>query len=187
VAHLVPDAVLKPGYEGKPVLTERQEELRTHTIEDVGFALRLLAYNNTRYSVTSRILEEDYGIKVHPTTLRQWVTSHFTQKYVEIQHELEKNINEKLSAEIIDLAATATEAQAKALERGLDTINELKPGEVASAVKNYASTAGTNIEQANLLRDKPTTIVKHQTPDDAIKFLREKGLLVDSTAEEIED
>jgi hypothetical protein len=187
MAHQISPEVFNPGFESRPVTTETGTSVSDFTAEDVAFALHLLAYNNTRFDKTSTQLEKDYGLSIHSITLRRWVSSLFTQKYVEIQHQLEQQINDKLSAKVVDLAAKAAQAQDEALDMGLQSIGNLKPHEVSSAVKNYADAAQKNVQQAQLIQDKPTSIVKHQTVDDALKVLEELGLMTDAEVVEEEE
>ena len=128
------------------------------------------------------------GSRINLNTLRRWVSSQFTQKYVQIQHELGEQINRKLSAKTVDIAANAAEATDKAVERGLEEIDNLRPNELSAAAKNYADVMSKNIEKAQLLTDKPTAITKNANPDDALETLRKLGLLQDAEAvEELEE
>jgi hypothetical protein len=181
MAHLVTKEVLTPGFEGRPVKTEKGGELKGHTLEDVEFALRLLAYNNSRFSATSTQLEADYNIQIHSSTLKHWVSSLFTQRYVEIQHELSEQINKKLSAHSIELADKAAEAQELALEKAIEKIDGISADKLPAAVSAFAKAASENTELSQLLNDRPTQIIKHQSPDEAIKLLRELGLVPEET------
>lgn len=178
MAHLVSPEVFTPGFMSRSIVTEdTQRELKDFTAEDVHFILHLLAYNNSRVDTTCTQLERYYNLKIHPSTLRSWVSSAFTEKYVAIQHELSEAINKRLSANMVDIAAKAAEATDKALDHGLGEIGNLKPHEVAAAAKNYADTMSKTIEKSQLLQDRPTNITKHVNPDEALEVLRGLGLL----------
>ena len=178
MAHLISEDIFgNIGFENKPVVTEKLTEIYDFTREDVGFILHLLAYNNTRYEKTAAQLEADYGLKVHPNTLRNWVSSLFVQEYVKVQHELEQQLSDKLSAQTVDIAAKAIEATDKVLDQGIEKIGDLKPHEISAAAKNYADVAQKNVQVSQLMKDQPTSIIKHQTPDDALQVLKELGLL----------
>lgn len=192
MAHVIPKEALVPGFESRPVTDEKGHHLQNFTLEDVLFSLRLLAYNNSNANGTAAQLENDYNLKVHPITLRKWMRESFPQRYVQIQHQLANEINEKLAATTIDLAAKAGAAQELALDRTIDEIDNIDPKYLGGTVRNLAQAGSANIEKARLLREQPTEIVRNQTPDDAIKLLRELGLLkdsetVESSAREIEE
>lgn len=174
MAHLAPQDILEPGFEGRPVKTEEGATLKGYTLEDVEFILRLLAYNNTNYTRSSAILERDYGIKIHPTTLRKWVSSSYVQRYVQVQTELGNEINKKLATKTTDLAAKAVEAQDLALDRTINRISEISDDKLPSAVAALAGAASKSIESSALLNDRPTQIIKYKNPDEALKFLRER-------------
>lgn len=178
MAHLVSAEVFTPGFMSRAIETEdTQRVLKDFTAEDVQFILHLLAYNNSRIDKTCTQLEQDYGLIIHPSTLRKWVSSSFTEKYVAIQHELSEAINKKLSARIVDIAAKASHATDEALDHGISEIPNLKPHEAPAAAKNFADVMSKSIEKSQLLEDRPTSIVKHKTPDEALDVLRKLGLL----------
>lgn len=180
MAHLAPTDILKPGFEGRPVKDENGNTLAGHTLEDVEFCLRLLAYNNSSYSRTAKQLETDYGIIVHPITLRRWACQGFTQRYVQIQHELGQEINKKLSAHVTDLAARAAEAEMDAVEKTITKMDDIAPDKLPTAVSALSNAVAKNVETSALLSDRPTQIIKHDNPDTALQFLRQMGLLKDN-------
>jgi predicted phage tail protein len=185
VAHKVSDEVFTPGFLSRGAKTEKGTELDNHTAEDVTFILQLLAYNNTRFVKTVAQLEKHYGISIHPTTLKKWVSSLFVERYVEIQNQLANKLNEKIGNQLVDAADQAIEVQVKAIEetkKKLEDPNEIMDASMATislTAKNMSDVASKNIEKTQLLRDKPTQIHGHQNPDDALEVLREMGLLKD--------
>ncbi len=187
MAHLVSTDVFKPGFEGRSPVSEKGTSLKDHTAEDVEFALRLLAYNNTKFSKTSATLEKDYGLLVHPSTLKHWVSSLFVQRYVEIQHELSKEINRKLGSKMVDIAAQATEAQERLVERVTNNIGDISPDKAPQAAASMASVASKNIESGAILEERPTQIIRHENPDAALEMLRSMGLMKTVEAEEVTD
>lgn len=183
MTHIVSEDVFTPGFAGRGAKTESGTELQNFTAEDVTFALQLLAYNNTRFRPTSAQLETDYGISIHPNTLRKWVSSLFVEKYVEIQNQLANKLNEKIGNTLVDATDKAIQAQHIALDETInkledsDVIKDMTPAGLSLTAKNMSDVASKNIEKTQLIREKPTAIVSHKNPDEALKILEELGLM----------
>lgn len=187
------DTVAKPSASlNQLAQTEVGTRLRNFTIEDVELALRVLAYNGTAYTTASKILEEDHQLSVHTSTLKRWVTSHFANKYAQIQEALDQEISQKLSGELGDVALQAVSVQKKVIETLSSNIHDLETKDLSSTAKNLSSVINPAIEKTQLLRGKPTQRTETKDAEKIIAKLAEMGLVknpetLELEAEEIED
>lgn len=164
--------ILNPG-----ATTELGTSLKTHTMEDVGLGLRVLAYNGSNYSRSSALLQSEYDVKVHAATLRKWATVSFAQRYAEIQKELDTDISNKLSGRLTDAAVLATETQIEIINELADNITDLEPNELAPAARNLSQVSTPAIEKAQLLRGKPTDRTETRDASKLMAKLVEMGLV----------
>lgn len=172
--------------------TEVGTRLRDFTIEDVELALRILAYNGTSYTTASKILDEDYQLSVHTSTLKRWVTSHFANKYAQIQEALDQEISQKLSGKLGDVALQAVGVQKKVIEELSSNIHDLETKDLSVTAKNLSSVINPAIEKTQLLRGKPTQRTETKDAEKIITKLAEMGLVknpetLELDAEEIVD
>jgi hypothetical protein len=80
------------------------------------------------------------------------------------------------------------ELEAEIVEKLWDSLNDLKPAELANALRNVGVSKAINLDKAQLMRGKPTEIVERRDADQLIRTLQAAGVIhVDSDAEEIEE
>ncbi len=195
MAHLVNENVLRKSGQSKednpssivPALTETGSQLREHTLEDVVLSLQVLAYNGSNYSRTSTTLEKEYNISVHTNTLKRWANTYYPRKYAEIQKDLDKDISEKLSGRLTDVAMKATELQDELLDDLNTKKDQLEAKEIGPAIRNIAQAAQPAIEKAQLLRGKPTARTEAKDADDLVAKLVSLGVVRNAEALDIED
>jgi len=166
--------------------TEVGTSLRNFTIEDVELALRILAYNGTSYTTTSRILEEDYSISVHTSTLKRWATSHFANRYVAIQQSLDQEISQKLSGELTDVAIRASDVQKQVIDKLNQNLNDLETKDLSATAKNLSQVINPAIEKTQLLRGKPTERTESKDAEKIIAKLAEMGLVKNAQSLDID-
>jgi hypothetical protein len=171
-------------------MTEQGTVLKKFTVEDVDTVLNVLAMNGGNYSRTSEQVGKEYGIEVHPVTLKKWVTVQFPSKYAVIQRELSDKINDVVTGRIGDLALSGTEIQHSLLEQLAERIDQ-EPNvpikELAPAVRNIAQATQVNIQQRQLLEGKPTGITELRNIEETVKELEQNEILVDAEVVEEED
>lgn len=193
--HLADEKALrKPGQKKKdnPVSieqasTETGGQLREHTLEDVELSLRVLAYNGSNYSRSSIQLKDEFGIDVHSQTLRRWANTHFPRKYALIQKDLDKEIGDKLSGRLTDVALKGTELQDELLDDLNEQKGELEPREIAIALRNVSQAVVPAIEKSQLLRGKPERRTEVKDSDQLIAKLVQLGVVKNPEALDIED
>lgn len=127
------------------------------------------------------------GQPIPQSTLSDWMRAKHAQRYEEIRATQLPKLREKLADQQELVAAKAAEATLKLVERQIEEVDNLKPGEIHAAARNLEVTAGTAIDKANLLRDMPTEIKRVENADQLFKKWKASGLLsVESTAEELD-
>lgn len=166
--------------------TEVGTTLRDFTIEDVELALRVLAYHGTSYSKVSAILEKEYSLAVHSSTLKRWASVQFANKYAEIQQQLDTEISNKLSGELTDIAIQATDLQKEVINNLSQNLSDLETKDLAHTAKNLSSVINPAIEKTQLLRGKPTQRTESKDAEKIIAKLAEMGLVKNPENLEIE-
>jgi hypothetical protein len=171
-------------------MTEQGTQLKKFTVQDVETVLNVLAMNGGNYSRTSEQVGKEYGIEIHPVTLKKWATTQFPSKYAVIQRTLADKINDVVAGRIGDLALTGTEVQHRLLQQLAERIDE-EPNvpikELAPAVRNIAQATQTNIQQRQLLEGKPTGITELRNIEETVRELEQNEILVDAEVVEEED
>ena len=163
-------------------------------MEDVEVVLRLVAFNGGNIAASTRAINEDYHISVHPNTVSRWINTHFPRRYVQIQNELADDVENRVAGKLGDLSMRSAQTQERLLDEldnqlARDQLNERETPvkDLAPAIRNIAQANQSNIQQQRLLRDKPTSIVETRTIDETIAYLERENLLIDLPDSEIVD
>lgn len=131
------------------------------------------------------------GYKIPRPTLDVWATRLHAERYQRIATEVVPKIHERIAIEAEDLAQAYADIERTALERLSKTLDELEPKDVATAIRNLATSRGISIDKAALLRGRPTQIIEHRDPADIARELHQLRPDVfdymDADAEEITD
>jgi hypothetical protein len=131
------------------------------------------------------------GHKIPRPTLDVWATRLHADRYQRIATEVVPKIHERIATEAEDLAQAYADAERTALDRLNETLDELDPKDVATAIRNLATSRGISIDKAALLRGRPTQIIEHRDPADIARELAamrpDVFEYVDEDAEEITD
>lgn len=83
---------------------------------------------------------------------------------------------------IVHEAAQVTLIAVRKERENLETGRTREPGQSAL---NMAKTAATMADKVAMMEGRPTSIVEHRNADDILRSLEAKGLIVNSTAEEL--
>jgi hypothetical protein len=162
-----------------------QEDLAAHgrhrkfSESEVEQGLHMLALFNGNRRRASRELEKA-GLKVNPTTLRQWARDE-PERYARIEDEVIPETYRELARRNEAVGLTALELQAKLLE-DIEADREagnLEPKDKHTALRNVGVTGGIAQEKGALARGRPTEIKAVQDPVQLMRSLAAKfpGLL----------
>jgi hypothetical protein len=118
-------------------------------------------------------------------TLSYWRRGPHHERYLQIRDEHMDVIHRGLASDYEDLARDALETQHSLVERIQSQMDQLAPRETTQALGTMATVGGIATDKTQLLRDKPTSIVKHDVQAD-IQALARTGVIdvIDGTAEE---
>lgn len=170
------------------------EPTRTHQpsecypVATVERGLLALALHGGNASRAARELEER-GTPVPRTTLQHWMAQTHAERWEEVRREVVPRLQEKIAQEAESAALGYAERVQATLDRYDETVAELKPAEVAGALRNLSTGFGISVDKMNAVRGNPTQIIEHRrSPDEIMAGLRAAGVLViDSNAEEIDE
>jgi hypothetical protein len=129
------------------------------------------------------------GIHVPRTTILTWREVH-ADRYAKIQAEASDQLAEKIAADAEAFMVNAARVEALALEKLGEQIEAGQVKDVGSALRNVSTSKALNNDKiASPLRGRPSRIVEDRTPEQSFKRLAKlvPGLIVDSTAQEIQD
>lgn len=161
-----------------------------YTAEDVERALLALAFANGNASAANRSLEQQ-GHPVPVSTIQLWGERE-AERYAKIRDDLVPRIHANLAQDSEDLARKALHAAANTID-DYETAREEKNLKAANALssmaRNIATVSGISLDKVAPLRQRPSQIIEHRTPEQNMKRLAVlvPGLIVESTAEEITD
>lgn len=183
----------EPATPSEKALAEIEEDevgLRNFDLKEVDIVLGVLAVNGGNVTRTSQQVMAEFDISIHPNTIRTWRKEKFIKRYTEIQDELTKTLDKSTADKLTHIQARNTSAQEEILDlieqRLLDEPN-IPLKDLAPALRNIAQTGHMNLQNRNLLLEKPTSITETRTVESKIKELEDDGILIDSDAEDITD
>jgi hypothetical protein len=146
------------------------------TTDEVDAALTLLAANGGKSKRTADQLAEQ-GLEVSAEALRSWRNRSFPKRYEAIRQELGRDICEKIAGQAFERVLEADELLAKLLKETEDKLGKIPPAHLAKAVQSIAQAKSANIQDAQLLRDRPTEIKEVRSVEECIAVLERYGLL----------
>jgi hypothetical protein len=169
-------------------VTDQGKVLKKFTITDVETVLGVLALNGGNRTRTAEQVREEFGIDIHPYTIKNWELTLFPQRYARIQEELSDDINSKVKGRVGDLALRGTELQSrlyKRLDERLDREDSIPVKDLAPTLRNVAQSTDITLKQKQLLENKPTHITEVRTIEQTIKELEDEDIILDPS--DIED
>lgn len=125
------------------------------------------------------------GDPIPAGTLEGWARYRHADRYARVREEVLPKIAAANAEQMDNLLRREIELEGELIERVREEMPNLKPGDVAGALRNVAVTKSLNAEKAAILRGQPTQIVSHKSFEENMRFLREKGLLIEGDAQEV--
>ena len=118
-------------------------------------------------------------------TIREWAQKN-PERLEAIKRERAPLIDQACVAHFRDIVLNASQATLKAAELEHERINTGEVRDAAASARNLATTAAIATDKIALMEGRPTAIVEHRNPDEVLKRLQAKGLVIDSTATELD-
>lgn len=162
--------------------TEDGVVLKKFYPEEVETILSVFAWTGGNAPKTSRILQAENNISVHPITIKRMAREQFPVKYAEIQETLGSRINSIATGRVGELVLKGTDVQSNLLDRidkRLDEEDDIPIKDLAPAFRNVAQATKDNLMQKQLLENKPTAITEVRTIEEAIKELEDDDIVID--------
>lgn len=173
-------------------VTERGAIIQ-HTDDEVTLAFKLLTLSGGNLKETSRQLAAE-GFKIHRNTLRSWRDRSFPRRYAEVRRELGKEVSEEIAGRALERALEYDEAEKLYVQEAIKKLPFVDPNHLAKNALSLASAKSHSIQNAQLLRDKPTAIVETKGVDELVAVLERTGVakkvdveVIDGDAEEVEE
>jgi hypothetical protein len=145
---------------------------------DEGLSALVITGSETRASELTGIPKQ---------TIHNWERSQ-AKRMEELRHELEPQVAKQIAATAEHLTQRSFQVQAKILDRfDDDTISELKPADMAGALRNLQTHAALGIDKlSSPLRQRPSHMQHHLNVVDLVTQLSSRlGFDATSTAVEI--
>jgi hypothetical protein len=163
-------------------MTTLQRSPKRYSDEEIDRGLVALALHAGNRRAASEALARE-GVEIPQDTLRHWLERK-RDRYDELRTELLPRIRERIAQQSEDLAQAYAEKELELLAGLKD--EPMKPSDRASVIRNLSTSRGISVDKAMAMRGMPTQIVEHRTADHTWAKLKEMGLVVDSTAEELD-
>jgi hypothetical protein len=170
-------------------VTERGK--RVHwTEEEVDAILKLLVANGGKATITCDQLRGE-GINMERDALEAWRDHSFPHRYMALRTEMSPDVAERVAGNAMERALQADEAEQAYIEEAQAKVKQVDPNHLAKNALALAQAKGQNIEKAQLLRDRPTEIVRVDLAESIAVLERlgvvEKNEVIDAEVIEEED
>lgn len=157
-----------------------------YTAEDIDSALTVVALYGGRTSLAAEALAE-HGQPIPQQTLSRW-KNHPDGRYDRVCTEVAPRIGERAAQLAEAVVLQASELEAELLKQIRDNRRDIKPSELAGALRNVTTTKALNMDKVvNPLRNRPSTITEHRDAHNILDELSNILGTVNTTAEEITD
>ena len=133
-------------------------------------ALQVLAFCSGNAKKAARLLAADLGCSRQ--TLARWRDEQ-SDRYERIRRDIMPAIREQESERLMDTAAELGDLEAQLIRRNQAEVENLKPGEVSTALRNTSVSKGISIDKAEVLRQGPAPPADSgRTFEEDLAFLR---------------
>jgi hypothetical protein len=167
---------LVPTDASAPAVTESGRTIHEHSEKDVTDALNFLVLTASPRRAAN--LMRDLGHPVSERALKNWRDHSFRTRYYNIRRELAQEIGEELAGKAFERALQADEVQATMIERLGSEVAEIDAKDLPKGIQALANAKSSDIEKAQLLRDKPTSIEEKRSVTELFAELKSLNVVV---------
>lgn len=155
--------------------------------EEVDLCLKVLILNGGDAKNTALQLKAE-GVSVDREQLRKWRDVKFPRRYAQLRRDLGRDVSEEVAGRALERALELNDAEQAYIEAARERIDDVEPNHLAKNAYALSNAKKQNVENAQLLRNQPTSIVRVDI-EDAMKTLERLGVAqsIEGEAEEIED
>jgi hypothetical protein len=154
-----------------------------HTEPEVERGLVALALCDGNSKRATELLATQ-GLKIHPSTLRDWRDNR-SEDYSRVQALVLPRVKAQTAELHADFAKRAIEVNAKVLDKLEREYDEISPRELPGAVRNLSTTAGIHEDKAANLRGDPTTVIEHRSYKEVVAWKLKQMGVIEGDAEEM--
>lgn len=144
-------------------------------------ALLALAHWNGNGRKASQELAQD-GLEIDQKTLWRWSRKQHVAEYERIRAEVLPIVETRAAEGYANLAARQIEVAHRITDRLEANIEEIPPRDLPAANKNTVTAAAISTDKAQLLNDRPTSIIQ-RSASDVLRSLKSKGFDIDAEVE----
>lgn len=119
----------------------------------------------------ARYLKAEKGISVKPTTLKEWMTARYADRFEKMRTEYGRQLEEKLSNDMREVAAFATEGAREAVEAARKRIRAGDEPDPARAAANLATVATKQTDKLLSLTGRPQVITESRNATEMLRGL----------------
>lgn len=167
----------------KPTVPGNKKNMFTPEQVDMGLIAYIVYNGNTRNAAKAL---KDEGITIHESTLRTWVRSTHTGRFLELREAELPRIKAQLAGKLEAIADKAATAQDQALDRFIKEMPDMDIKDVIKGLQSSGIVGGIGVQRSSELRGESNLIIEHKNPAEIIKKLERMGV-IETTAEEIEE
>jgi hypothetical protein len=141
--------------------------------------LKLLVLSGNSLTATIKQLQ-DADIDVSKDTLRHWRDSSFRERYAETRTEMADRVGKELAGRSMERALQADEVQSRMIAELSEKVGEIPAKDLPRGIQALAQAKGSDVDKAQLLRDRPTEIKEHRSVQELMGVLVSvPGLIVE--------
>ena len=169
-------------------ISKRQKPSRytDQEVEQGLFALAMASGNTRRASA----MLQKRGLRVPHTTLDTWKHRTHPERYERIKQDAYPRIAEQMAEDMEALFAAEVELEWELVAKFREELANLKPADVAGALRNIGVTKALNVDKSAPLRGRPNQIVGVSAGDAQARLKRKLerlGVTIEGTAEEVDE
>lgn len=180
-AEIRPAADRRRSKRGRAVGDRYTDAEREHALVAVAWAS-----GNSRRAAASL---EEQGFPVPERTLRLWKRDH-AELYQRVEQDVLPRVRAELASDFTDLARYELAVARKVLDRLHDEADDpekLPTRDLPGALRNVKVSGAVGVDKAAMLRDEPTSTVRHISVAETLRSLKALGVVIEGAAEDVTD
>jgi hypothetical protein len=157
---------------------------KRHSQEEIERGLLMLVLHSGNSKEAAKALA-DNDMPISERVLRDWRDRH-SQRYAEIQTDAAPAVAKRIASQAEQIMLKAGDIEHSILDKLSSKIAEgkLSGAELATALQKVSSSKSLNNEKISApIRGRPSSITEHRLPDEIIRSLAARGLIVDTDAD----
>jgi len=158
--------------------------LPTYDEEAVERGLLALAECGGNSEHAARLLAED-GLPIDARTLRRWRRDTYPERYERVRQEALPRIRQAAADAHLALSRRQIALAGEMTDRLAHKYGEIPARDLAGSLRNVSVSSAVHSDKAALLDGQPTAIVRRDFGE-IKRLLRDKGIVLDGTAVEID-